>query len=64
MVRNSIPFTEQVYGGPHTKVCYTACLYFAMTNVISAGFGNIAGETSLEKAYCIFILTFGGECLT
>ncbi|XP_076822434.1 uncharacterized protein LOC143468867 isoform X3 [Clavelina lepadiformis] len=52
--------TGKLSGGPSFRTCYTSCLYFAMTSVISAGFGNVAADTTSERIYCIFILLIGG----
>ena len=48
-------------GGPPVSYSYTSSMYFTMTSVTSAGFGNIAADTTLEMVYCIFILFLGGE---
>ncbi|XP_078491576.1 voltage-gated delayed rectifier potassium channel KCNH1-like [Ciona intestinalis] len=52
--------TGSLQGGPVIRRRYILCLYFTMTSVISAGFGNIAGDTFAEQIYCIFILLIGG----
>ena len=54
-------FLGTLGGGPPVYTTYTSTMYFTMTSVTSAGFGNVAADTAEEMLYCIFILFLGGE---
>ena len=41
-----------IVGGPPQLSMYITSLYFTMTCMTSIGFGNVAAETDIEKAFC------------
>jgi hypothetical protein len=40
---------------------YIAALYFTCSSLTTVGFGNVSGNTRLERIFCIFAMLVGGE---
>lgn len=42
---------------------YITALYFTFTSLTSVGFGNVSGNTTPEKVFCILMMLIGGKKL-
>lgn len=40
---------------------YITALYFTFTSLTSVGFGNVSGNTTTEKVFCIIMMLIGGK---
>ena len=40
---------------------YVAALYFTCSSLTTVGFGNVSGNTLLERIFCIFAMLVGGK---
>lgn len=50
---------DQLTKGPPVRDAYISCMYFAMTTLSGAGYGNVAANTTNEKLYCIGMMLIG-----
>jgi hypothetical protein len=50
------PFLDKDYTNSEI---YGVALYWTITTITTVGYGDISGNTSLERAYCIVVMVTG-----